>query len=576
MVTTTKSRRQERLEKQKKASRKWIATGAAAIVLLTGGTIAVLNITGGAKTPSTTSGQVVPAACSTTQSVTVTTTAPMAEALKTMPVDEETCVTLDIDTSKTAGDILTEVASGASNTNLWIPDSTARAELAMSQADMGLTPLASSLAQTPAVLVSEADTTADTWQAALNNDTISMGDPKADPAAFAAVLSGISEAGAGTVSVDDLLASTSKRAQTIGVTEPAQTAAQLLAAVDAGDKNAAIVTEADYAAYTAQHTDSGLTATFPADTSFTLNYPLYQTSTSNNTTIDNAAKQITSYLASDDGKAALAAAGLRAADGSSDGVTGALGDYTALTPSNQDVLTQIWTAYSLQSAPLNALVVLDASGSMLTTVPGTEHNRIDITVDSILQGSQLFPARDSMGLWKFSRDLTQADGSLSDYQELVPVRGVEEVVDGKTQRQLIQEAGTSIAASIHPDAQTALYDTTLAAFRSAKENYAPGSVNAVIMLTDGENTDANSISQEELISTIQAEQDPSNPIIFIFIGISGDADMEALNTIAQNVGGEAHLAEAPTDIQNIFTQALTGAADAAAGAADAAPSESGQ
>ncbi|WP_421084452.1 VWA domain-containing protein [Rothia nasimurium] len=574
MVTTTKSRRQERLEKQKKTSRKWIATGAAAIVLLTGGTIAVLNIAGGSKTPSTTSGQVVPAACSTTQSVTVTTTAPMAEALKTMPVDEETCVTLDIDTSKTSGDILAEVAAGASTTNLWIPDSTARAELAMSQADMGLTPLASSLAKTPAVLVSESNASTDTWLAALSDDTgISMGDPKADPAAFAALLSAVSEAGAGTVSVDDLVASAATRAQTIGVTEAAQSASELLAAVDAGDKNVAIVTEADYAAYSAEHTDSGLTATLPATSSFTLDYPLYQTSTSSNTTIDNAAKQITSYLASEDGKAALAAAGLRAADGSDDGVTGALGNYTDLTPSNQDVLTQIWTAYSLQSAPLNALVVLDASGSMLTTVPGTEHTRIDITVNSILQGSQLFPARDSMGLWKFSRDITQADGSLSDYQELVPVRGLEEEVEGKTQRQLIQEAGTAIAGTIHPDAQTALYDTTLAAFRSAKENYVPGSVNSVIILTDGQNTDGNSISQEDLISTIQAEQDPANPVVFIFIGISTDADMNALNTIAQSVGGEAHLAEAPTDIQDIFSQALTGAAEAAAAGAEEAPTD---
>ena len=89
MANNAKSRRQERIEKQKKNSRKWIATGAAAVILLCGGAIAYTNITGD-KQPSTTSGQTVPAACSTTQAVTVATTEPMAAALKAMPVDEDT------------------------------------------------------------------------------------------------------------------------------------------------------------------------------------------------------------------------------------------------------------------------------------------------------------------------------------------------------------------------------------------------------------------------------------------------------------------------------------------------------
>ena len=564
MANNAKSRRQERIEKQKKNSRKWIATGAAAVILLCGGAIAYTNITGD-KQPSTTSGQTVPAACSTTQAVTVATTEPMAAALKAMPVDEDTCITLDITTDKTASDVLTESTSGTATTNLWIPDSTTRAELAMSEANTGLTPLAESLAQTPGVIVSEDNTSYGTWLEALKaENTVSMGDPKEDPGAFAALLGGISEASAGTVSVEDLTGGTALRAQSIGVTEAAQSATELLTDVDNGTKDAAIVTEADYAAYASAHADSGLTATVPGDGSFALNYPLYQASSSNNTTIDEAAQQIIDFMGSEDGKQALAAAGLRAADGQELEGEYSVGSFAALTPSNQDVLTQVWTSYSLQSAPLNALVVLDASGSMLLPVEGTDKSRMDITVESVLAGSQLFPARDSMGLWKFSRDLTLPDGSVSDYQELVPVRGFEETVDGKTQRVLLQEAGSGIAATIDPNGFTALYDTTLAAFRSAKENYAYGSVNAVIVLTDGENFDDGSISQEELISTIQAEQDPANPVFIIMIGVSEDADMNALPTIAQSVGGEAHMASSPTDVQRIFTEALTGVSDAAA------------
>lgn len=567
MENTPTSRRAERVEKQKKNNRKWIATGAAAVILLCGGAIAYNNFTQ-ERGNSTAGGQVMPATCSTTQTVTVATTEPMAEALGAMPVDEDSCITLDITTDKTASDVLSEATEGAGTTNLWIPDSTTRAELAMSQADAGLTPLAESLASTPGVLVSGDGATYPTWQEALADlETVSLGDPKEDPGAFVAMMSGVAEVSDGMVSLENLTAATGARAQSIGITEPAQSATELLEAVDAGSKDAAVVTEADYAAYTAEHDGAELTASVPGGGSFMLNYPLYQATSSNNTTIDEAAQQIIDFMTSQEGQEALTEAGLRPADGTALGDGRGVSDFTQLTPSNQDALTQIWTSYALQSAPLNALVMLDASGSMLQAVEGTDQNRMDITVESVLAGSQLFPARDSMGLWKFSRAVADPNGPGPDYQELVPVRGVEETVDGKTQRQLLQEAGLSIAGDIHPDDQTPLYDATLAAFNSAQENYKAGSVNAIIVITDGQNTAASSITQEELISQIQQRQDPNNPIFMILIGISEDADMAALDTIAQQTGGEAYVASSPADIQRIFAEALTGVAEAAASGA---------
>lgn len=77
------------------------------------------------------------------------------------------------------------------------------------------------------------------------------------------------------------------------------------------------------------------------------------------------------------------------------------------------------------------------------------------------------------------------------------------------------------------------------------------------MLTDGENYDEGSISQEELISTIQAEQDADEPVFILLIGISQDANMEALQTIASVTGGEAYPALSPTDVQVIFSEGLT-------------------
>ncbi|ORC20237.1 hypothetical protein A7979_11245 [Rothia nasimurium] len=556
-ITAPKTRRQERLEQRKKDARKWVATGAATLILLFGGTLTYQHLAG---TPQdAASVPTIPANCSTTQTVTVATTEPMAAALKTMPVNADTCITLSLVTSKTAQDIVSESAEGAVTTNLWIPDSTVRAQLAMDEASISLAPLAESLASTPCVLASETEFTHLTWLDALKaSETVSMGDPREDSAAFAALMGGVAEASAGTITLEELTLGTAARAQSVGATEAIQNANQLLTDVDKGTKKAAFVTEADYVSYTSAHPGSGLTATFPGRSSFTLDYPLYQTrSNSNNTTIDTAALHIIDFMDSEEGRAALAHVGLRPADGQNLGNEHGLGAYTALTPSNQGFLTQIWNLYSLQSAPFNALVVIDSSGSMLTPVAETGKNRMELTIESALAGSQLFPARDSIGLWKSSPKAAQPDGSSASYRELVPVRGLEETVDGKTQREILQETGISIASSVEPNSVTDLNATLLSAFKAATANYQPGAVNGVIMLTDGENFTGGT-SQEDLIARIQQQQNPDRPVFIILIGVSDDAHMELLNSIAHGVGGEAHRANSPADIQRIFIEALTG------------------
>lgn len=558
-MDNSQSRRQAREQQQKKNTRKWVATGAAAIVLLSGGVVALNHFGSDSSGEATPSSMAVPDECSTTQSVTVETTGSMATVLNQVPVDPESCITLDVTTGKSSGEVLAQATNGNSAANLWIPDSSLRAQLAMSEAGEGLTPVTESLAQTVGVLVSKPDAAnVPSWIDVLANGTdVKMGDPKENSGAFSALMSGVAEVSNGTGDAGRLTEGTALRATTIGVDEAAPSSTDLLEQVENGETATAVVTEAEYSRYLAENSGTEVKVSMPSSGSAILDYPMYRTSTNNNTTIDTAAAQISNFMNSDEGKEALATAGLRAAGEEGLTTEGPLGSITPLIPSDPEVLGQTWLSYSLQSAPLNALVVLDASGSMLTPVEGTDQTRMDLTVGSVLAGSQLFPARDSMGLWKFSRDLTSPDGTVADYVELVPMRGFEEVVNGKTQRELLQEAGAGITETIGDSDPTGLHDTLLAAFQSVKEQYEPGAANAVIMLTDGENYDEGSISQEELISSIQAEQDPDNPVFIILIGISEDANMDALETIAASTGGEAYLALSPTDIEQIFTEGLT-------------------
>lgn len=558
-VDSSPSRRAVREQQRKKTIRKWAATAAAATILLSGGVVVANHLIEGESRGTSPSQQALPPECATTRDVTVETTPTMAQVLEKIPVDPEKCITLDVNIGESSGKVLSQAASGSPYTNLWIPDSSTRATLAMAEAKTELTSISDSLAQTVAVVVTAADTPHfNHWTDTLaDGNAAKMGDPRQNSGAFAAFMSGVAEVSAGQSSPEKLAEGTGLRATTIGVDGEPPTSEDLLAQVEKGEIPAAVVTEDVFTRYRAEHGSESLKATAPGSSSAILDFPLYRTSTGTNSAIDDAAAQISDFMASDEGHQALSEAGLRPTGQEALKDGGALGSVTPLTPTDPEILERTWLSYSLQSAPLNALVILDASGSMLTPVEGTDKTRMDLTVDSALAGSQLFPARDSMGLWKFSRNLALPDGCISDYQKLVPVRGMEELTDGKTQRELLQEAGTSISGSIGSTDPTALHDTLLAGFRELKEHYEPGAANVVIMLTDGENYDEGSISQEELISTIQAEQDADEPVFILLIGISQDANMEALQTIASVTGGEAYPALSPTDVQVIFSEGLT-------------------
>lgn len=559
-VDSSQSRRAVREQQRKKTIRKWAATAAAATILLSGGGVVAHHHVEGENRGTSPSQQALPPECATTRNVTVETTPAMAQVLEKIPVDPEKCITLDVNIGESSEEVLSQAASGSSYAHLWIPDSLTRATLAMAEAKTELTPISDSLAQTIAVVVTATDTPRfHHWTDALaDGNAAKMGDPQQNSGAFAAFMSGIAEVSAGHSSPEKLAEGTGLRATTIGVDGELPTSEDLLTQVEKGEIPAAIVTEAVFTRYRAEHGGESLKATAPGSSSAILDFPLYRTSTSTNSTIDGAAAQISNFMASDEGRQALSEAGLRPTGQEALEDGGALGSVTPLTQTNPEILERTWLSYSMQSAPLNALVILDASGSMLTPVEGTDKTRMDLMVDSALAGSQLFPARDSIGLWKFSRNLALPDGCTADYQKLVPVRGMEEeVTDGKTQRELLQEAGTSISGSIGSTDPTALHDTLLAGFRELKEHYEPGAANVVIMLTDGENYDEGSISQEELISTIQAEQDADEPVFILLIGISQDANMEALQTIASATGGEAYPALSPTDVQVIFSEGLT-------------------
>lgn len=492
----------------------------------------------------------IPSSCDSTQRVAVVTDQAMADALDQKPVDGQSCIQLDVsveDNSQTA----LRAASGDLSEPLWIPDSSSRLPAALY--DDAVSVHTESLASSPGVIAGqEAGEAPQTWTDALANDATRMGDPDRDGGAHTAVQSVASEVSDGTVDQTRAAEVLTPRAQTQGVNSPILSASEMLGEVtETGGE--AIVAESDYLRYRAENPDDQLEAWTPDSGTSFLDYPLLASGDAieNNDAIRTAADEIADWVDSDEGRSALNDAHLRTAGGEIE--DGAVSDPARLPEPDEDVWTTVSESYRNQAAPMNALVALDASGSM-GTMEANGQTRWDTTVQTLMLGTQLFPARDSMGVWLFSDDLGEDNAP---YEELVPNRGMEEGVDGRTQREILQEALAQ--ASFRDGGQTDLYDTALEAFRYQQENYREGQLNIVLLISDGEQEvyTRETMSLEDLVGDLQAEQDPNRPVVIVSLGISPDADAEALTAISEATGGSYHQATTPEELQAAFVEALS-------------------
>ena len=145
------------------------------------------------------------------------------------------------------------------------------------------------------------------------------------------------------------------------------------------------------------------------------------------------------------------------------------------------------TAWRLLTRRISLLGLFDVSGSMADPVPGSTRSKLDVARDAAQAALGFFDPQDSMGLWEFSRHL---NGDL-DYRVLVPLGPAGQRVGPFPNR---QAASVAAYKAMVPRTATGLYDSILAAYRSATAAYRADSVNTVVVITDGRNEDVGSIT----------------------------------------------------------------------------------
>jgi Ca-activated chloride channel family protein len=188
---------------------------------------------------------------------------------------------------------------------------------------------------------------------------------------------------------------------------------------------------------------------------------------------------------------------------------------------------------------------------MAEEVPGTGRTKLEFAQQAAVEAVEVAPRSGEIGLWEFS---TAIEGT-QDYRELVPNGPVDDTIDNRSRR----EALVAAIQGLVPRDDTGLYDTALASFRRAKEQYQAGEPNLVVLVTDGRNEDTTEgVDLPTLLETLRAEQDPAAPVQITTIAYGADADTAALARIAEETGGLAYVSPNPAQIGQVLVAAFSG------------------
>ncbi len=399
---------------------------------------------------------------------------------------------------------------------------------------------------------------------------VGVSDPATSTAGLAFVLAVLDPTGSGTVSEQQLAAGLGLT-RAIGSLAP-DTGTFLAAQTGIAGPDANIAAfpalESDIAQYDRDH-PGALVPVYPEGSPYLADFPYSvlsaggsnQDPRATGTTLGGssqaAANQFGQFLLTPPAQAALATIGLRGPDGTAPpgGLLSGRAGFNPAVATNRPLpdaqaLSRVVAEWANLQRRVDLLALLDTSGSMATSLPGTPLTRLALLQQTAGTGFGFLPNTMHIGLWEFS----QRDGDPSEYRELVPYGPIIGTTNGIPRSQALARAVPRLRA----DGATPLYDSAYAAFHYMQKQWTSGSTNSVLLITDGFNEVAGGLSLTDLVKRLKAEQNPDQPVQIVCIGIGKQADAAALNQIASATGGRSFIAnDAATAIQTLIL-AFTG------------------
>ncbi|OXM53197.1 substrate-binding and vWA domain-containing protein [Amycolatopsis alba] len=186
------------------------------------------------------------------------------------------------------------------------------------------------------------------------------------------------------------------------------------------------------------------------------------------------------------------------------------------------------------------LLVLDLSGSMKDPFDKNRKDkpysdrRIDLLKPAIKKQLEYLHPEDEVGLWTFS------DG----YEEEMPIGKVKNV----------RGPMIDLVENLVPKGNTALYKTVAAANDKMRREFDPNVINAIVFLTDGENTGDG--SKDDMLKAVDAERLDNSVRIFT-MAYGAQADGRVLDEIAQKSKARSYQAVDPQSIDKMFVNVFS-------------------
>jgi hypothetical protein len=215
-----------------------------------------------------------------------------------------------------------------------------------------------------------------------------------------------------------------------------------------------------------------------------------------------------------------------------------------LGPHHVDHVLATWYE---QDRRTNLLAVIDVSGSMGQLAPGSQTRLIDIVREGCRSLGRLLPDDSRVGIWEFGAALDPP----RDYRVLLPTRPL-----AGGHRAALEAALGKLAPR---RTGTGLYDTILAAYVAARNEYQPGVSNQVLLFTDGRNeADPGSITLAQLTASLQRTHDPARPIQLSVVAFGQKEEANLLKRALEPVDGYVAELSTADDVAAAFIHVAAG------------------
>jgi hypothetical protein len=260
----------------------------------------------------------------------------------------------------------------------------------------------------------------------------------------------------------------------------------------------------------------------------------------------SALERLLAAFDSPDVKKALVTAGLRGPDNVRPALPGAdrlppatAKPFDVLQPHH---LQHIFATWDPEDRRSNLLIVVDISSSS-----SKKQSPLDLLKTGSRQVANLLPDGSRLGLWEVGPTFDPPHA----YRQLVPTARLDDNL-----RIMTNQAVNNLAAH---KAGPGLFDATVDAFRTVRDDFQPDMVNQVLVFTDDQNHDAtNAALVSSLTKRLTGLQDASRPVHLSIVLLTNNAGAPGLQQALNPVQGYVGSASGADDIEADFIHVVAG------------------